>query len=196
MPAYSQEREYEFITRIRAILVAQHNASGRQVKEALNTGNDPVDLDLDYIYKLLRKIKKEKAFRLDMQTLSEVLATYQDESATAKDILWQVINDPIAEFADKINAIREMHNISTTVLDKLFDAGVFERNLGRMKAEGVLNPEQQAQITKAMEYVFKYRKNPTDENAAPGSDGDTAAAGADNGTSGQQPANAQGVGTE
>lgn len=196
MPAYSKEREYDFITRIRSVIVQKHDASGREIKEALNTGDDPVDLDLDYIYKLLRKIKQERAFRLDLQTLSEVLTEYQDKSAVAQNMLWTFITDPGIDISDRIAAIREMHSISTTVLDKLFDAGVFERNLGRMKAEGVLNPEQQEAIEKAMKYVFRYKQNPVDQVTTSPKAGSAEAAGRDNGTSGDQPANAENAGSE
>lgn len=195
MPAYSKDREYEFITRIRAVLVQKHDASGREIKEALETGDDPVALDLGYIYKLVRKIKKERAFRLDLQTLSEVLSLYQDESSIAKTMLWSFINDGGVEVSDKINALRQLHDISTTVLDKLFDAGVFERNLGKLKAEGVLTPEQQAEINQALEYVFRYRKDTGDEMPTGTEAGNTTAAGPDNGSGGNEPDTTQSAGS-
>ena len=133
--AYSKEQEYEHKSRIRRILVMKPSASIREVKAILEDSRPPVKIDKDYINKLIKEIRIERAKRLDDYTVTVVLAKFQDEVEELKARLWMIINDGNATYQSKISAIRELRNSSKDLFDKMFDAGVFKRQLG----EGSIN---------------------------------------------------------
>jgi len=76
---YSKERQQEHISQIRRILVVKPEASILDIKDSLSKQRSPLDLDKDYINKLVNRIRKERAKRLDKYTINVILANFQDE---------------------------------------------------------------------------------------------------------------------
>ena len=145
-----KEKELEYISQIKRILVVKPDSSIREVKDALMRQRKPLSLDKDYINKLVNKIRKERAKRLDYYTVNKVLAEFQDEVEELKKRLWSIIMNPLSSERDKISAIKELRNSSKDLFDKMFDAGVFERQLGKLKAEGLLSSEDKEHIINSL----------------------------------------------
>jgi len=162
---YSKERQQEHISQIRRILVVKPEASVLDIKEALAKQRKSLKLDKDYINKLVNKIRKERAKRLDYYTINKVLAEFQDEVEELKRRLWAIIMSFEASERDKISAIRELRNSSKDLFDKMFDAGIFKRKLGELEV-GKLTDEQEDLLKKAIE--MDYGKQPEKGTATGG----------------------------
>lgn len=129
---YSEEKQQEHISQIRRILVIKPNSTILSIRDDLMKREKPLKLDKDYINKLVNKIRKERANRLDRYTVNKVLAKFQDEVEELKRRLWVIIINNETSEKDKIAAIREVRNSSKDLFDKMFDAGVFKKQLGEV----------------------------------------------------------------
>lgn len=160
MTRYSYEFVSGILARIRSILIQNSGITILEVQKILESDEEaPLHLDKNYIGKLIRKIQKERSLRIENNMLSVVLAQFEDEADIARDTLWSFVNDPGVDIADKIMALAKIRDISNNLIDKMFDAGVFERQLGKIKSEGALSPEQNEMVNKALTYVLGYRKD-------------------------------------
>ena len=108
------------------------NASIKEIGELLRQLKIPLELDKDYINKLIRKIRGEQAKRIDYYTLNKKLAEFEDKMSESDLRLWAIITSPNAMNTEKIAALREVRNNNRELFDKMFDAGVFERKLGEL----------------------------------------------------------------
>ena len=172
---YSKETEKEHISQIRRILVVKPEASILDTKEALSKQRTPLNLDKDYINKLVNKIRKERSKRMDYYTVNKVLAEFQDEVEELKKRLWVIITDPDGIEKDRIAAIREIRTSSKDLFDKMFDAGVFKRKIGEVEIGKTLNEGEQELIKRAIELDYGKPKpdpgtNPVDEGYKGGTD--------------------------
>jgi hypothetical protein len=111
-------------------------------------------------------VHRDRAFRLHQRTIGEILAKYEDESEELKKKLWSIVLDTNVHDEQRIKAIRELRNMSTSLIDRFFDAGIFERNLGKIKTESDLTKDEEEQIRQALIYA-KYHEN------RKGTEGDT-----------------------
>src|SRR3972149_1769275 len=135
MAKYSKETTRYHLERIRALVVRNPKLTIFEIKAALEKMPEKYNFDKDYIHRLLRKINGDRAYRLNYYTVNEWLARYEDEIQELKKKLWAVTQSPAAKPGEKVLAIRELRASSSDLFDKLFDSGVFERNLGRLKIE-------------------------------------------------------------
>lgn len=159
MARYSKEKEKQFLERIRSLIVKQSDLTILEVQAILEKdGRDPLHLDKNYINKLINKIRKGRAERMNHATVNYYLGKFEDEVDSVKKKLWAIIQNPETFNKDKISAIRELRNSSVDLFDKMFDAGVFEKKLGVLKVQDVLSEEESAAITKSLEHALK----PTD----------------------------------
>ena len=158
----SKETQREHISQIRRILVIKPDSSIREVKEALANRTKPLNLDKDYINKLVNKIRVERTKRLDGHTINVVLAKFQDETEELKKRLWTIIIDHGSLEKDKIAAIRELRNSSKDLFDKMFDAGIFERKLGDIgiedKSKTLTNLLKDAEPKTKEEFIRAWRE--------------------------------------
>ena len=159
MPRYAKEKELEFTAIIRGILVKRPNISIRQIREVLISGKTPLPLDKDYIHKLVKKIRVDRTKRLDYYTVNHVLAKFEDEVEELKTRLWAIITDPKGKAGDKSYAIKVLIDSQDKLLDRMFDAGIFERKLGSLSSEHKLSEESQALVDKALDYALGKRKH-------------------------------------
>jgi len=170
---YSKERQQEHISQIRRILVVKTDSSILDIKEALAKQRIPLELDKDYINKLVNKIRKERSKRLDHHTINKVLAEFQDEIEELKKRLWVIITNPESSEKDKIAAIRELRNSSNNLFDKMFDAGIFKRKIGELEIGKTLSQKEQNLIKKAIELDYGKPKTKSEPKPEPGPDSTT-----------------------
>lgn len=162
MPKYSKNRQGEHIALIRRILIVRPDSTIFGVKDLLAKREPPVNLDKDYIAKLLNKIRKEKAYRIEHYTVNKILVDFDDEVKELKRRLWSIVADPGTEDADKIRAIKEIRNSSANLFDKMFDAGVFKKQLG--ESTTLIELVKQANREKENEGTRKKRTNKIDKD--------------------------------
>jgi hypothetical protein len=62
------------------------------------------------------------------------MASFQDAMSEIVRVGWEIANDAGEEGRDRAPALREIHEAYNAVFEKLFNAGVFERNLGTLDA--------------------------------------------------------------
>lgn len=174
MPKYSKEMEKEFIARIRSLIVQDPKMTILKVQEILEKHpTKSLHLDRNYIAKLLKKIRNDRANRMNYETVHTILGKFEDEINELKIRLWSILTDPKAKAREKVSAIKELRDGSDTLIGRMFDAGIFERKLGSLK-NVVLSPEENAEIErvlgltgiKGLEAINKY----SDEDLSQSSD--------------------------
>lgn len=167
----TKERQREHISQIKRVLVINPDSSILDIKEALaNKQKNPLNLDKNYINRLVNKIRKERVKRLDNYTINVVLARFQDEVEELKKRLWLIITNPVSLEKDKIAAIKELRTSSKDLFDKMFDAGVFKRKIGELAIGSTLSQEEQDLIDKAirLDYGKKPKPEPKPNNTTGG----------------------------
>lgn len=151
----TQEQTNEYLIRIRRMLVLNPTATIKAIA-------DKMELDKDYVHKLVKKIRAERNYRLNYYTLNTVLAKFEDLISESDYRLWAIINNPESTKKDVISALKELRQNQMALFDKMFDAGVFERNLGRVRINDKLSPEDEAVLKKAMDYATEQARDTTD----------------------------------
>jgi hypothetical protein len=134
-------------------MVRNPQVTVRECQSILGSLKTPLPLDRNYVNKLMRSVHRDRAFRLNQKTLSEMLSKFEDETEELKVKLWSIVLDKNAVDRDRINAIKELRNMTSVLVDRMFDAGVFERNLGKIKTESSLTKEEEKQISRALIYA-------------------------------------------
>jgi hypothetical protein len=107
MPKYSKEHEKEFMGKIRKILVYNQKASILTIQKVLS--DNGLNLDKDYVNKILNKIRRERAFRYNQEARLEALAKLEDCNSELNEELLRIIRNPDNQMA-KIAAIRQIYN--------------------------------------------------------------------------------------
>lgn len=150
MPSISAERKKFYKSKIRSLLVIDHQMTNRELESQLEQNG--ISLEEHYIGKLRRSIEQEKALRTDRLTLNHALATVQDTFTETNRLAWQIALNPAAKHRDRIMAMRKIEKAHTDMFQLLFDAGIFERKLGTLEHEirnAPLNDEQKKKIREA-----------------------------------------------
>jgi len=159
---YTKERQKEHMSQIRRILVIKPESTILEVRDTLARQVKPLKLDKDYINRIINKIRKERANRLDHYTINVVLAKFQDEMEELKRRLWIIITKGDSTEKDRIAAIRELRNSSKELFDKMFDAGIFERKLGQIgiedKSKTLTNLLKNAEPKTKEEFIRAWRE--------------------------------------
>lgn len=130
--AYGKEKTKEFMSRVRQVIVAKPDATLVQIKEVL--ADNGIKLDIKYIMKLVQKIRRERYTRYDNQTVKKVLAEFEDFVNSTGQELLKISKTSKLDMA-KIMALDVRVKHYNILLEKLFDAGVFERKLGTIDAK-------------------------------------------------------------
>lgn len=162
MGAYAKEKEKMFIARIRSIIVKRQDLTIVDLTEILRAHpTSPLRLDVRYVGKLVKKIQGEQARRTDHYTIQSVLAKFEDEMIELKQRMWIIVSDMgekdengkyvrhPASNKDKIAATKVVIDATATLLDKMFDAGIFTRKLG--KVDVVISMERQKRVAEIFE---------------------------------------------
>lgn len=117
---------------IRQVLVNKPGVTNIQIQKALE--DNGVKLNHQYVGKLVRKIRNERYTRFDNQTVKKVLAEFEDFIEDTSQKLLKVYSTSKLDMA-KIIALDTRVKHYNILLDKLFDAGVFERKLGTIEGK-------------------------------------------------------------
>lgn len=115
--------------------------------------------DKNFLGKLKNKIHRERARRVG-KTIGYELACLEDTINETTKILWEIIDNPNIPVKERVSAIRELRSAQNMLFEAMFNAGIFERQLGRLKTEETksdLTPEQQAAINTAIDRVYGKR---------------------------------------
>jgi len=155
MPRVTDDKESEYIERIRAIIVRRPDVSIRQIEKILEDHpKEPISLTRAYISKLVKKIRKNRGQRLNAYTVNVILGEFEQEARELKKQLWMIAGNPMTDDKVKVSAIKELRNTSVALFDKMFDAGLFERNLGKGEVEHKLSAEAEAMIQRAIKHGY------------------------------------------
>lgn len=148
MARYSKEKEYEFRSKIRQILVKKPDSTIMQVKAILD--DNGIVLDKNYINRLINKIRVERAYNINHYTFNKIIGDFADEVAELKKKMWNIVDSKDAKYRDKIAATKEIREQASTLIDKMFDGGVFERSLGKIKNDVTITPEDKAEVERVI----------------------------------------------
>lgn len=132
MASYGTEKTKEFMSRVRQVIVAKPDATLIQIRDVL--ADNGVKLDIKYIMKLVHKIRRERYTRYDNQTVKKVLAEFEDFISSTGNELLKISKTSKLDMA-RIMALDTRVKHYNILLDKLFDAGVFERKIGTIDAK-------------------------------------------------------------
>jgi hypothetical protein len=171
MAKYSKERKDEHVAIVRSIMVRNPSITVRECQSVLASLKVPLVLDRNYVNKLMRNVHRDRAFRLNQKTLSDLLSKFEDETEEMKQKLWSIVLDLNAVDKDKIAAMKELRQMSSTLIDRMFDAGVFERNLGKIKTESDLTKDEEIAISRALRYAKATETEETIGDDESGGDG-------------------------
>ena len=155
MPKVTADKESEYLERVREVIVRAPGVSVRQIQKTLEAHRtEPLSLHRDYLTRLVRKIRKNRGQRLNHYLVNSVLGELEQEAKELKKMLWAIIGDLGTDSKVKVAAIKEIRATSIALFDKMFDAGLFERNLGKGEVEHKLSPEAEAMIQQAIKYGY------------------------------------------
>jgi len=166
---YSKEQEKYFISQIRKILVMVSDASSREISEILaEQKKRPLKLSRKYVDKLKKKILEERTMRYNYYLVNSVLAAFEDKIREIDGRLWNLLNDPDTTPGEKVMVLREIRKNDESLMDKMFDAGVFSRKIGELEIGSKLSKEEQDLIKRVikMDYGEKSKPEPNSEGSS------------------------------
>lgn len=152
----SKERTREIIENVRREMVKNPNVTIFELQDNLGKQYNHI-FDKNFLGKLKNKIHRERANRVS-KTLNYELACLEDTINEIVKILWEIIDNPDTPNREVISAIRQLRSAKSMLLEAMFNAGIFERQLGAVKAEKKLSPEEEAEIDKLLATVFRCEK--------------------------------------
>jgi len=147
MPAYGKEHQKEHMAKIRRILVLNPDASIPQVCEK-------VKLQKDYVRRLINKIRGERTTRFERYTINTALAGFADLMDALDNKLWKVILDEDTPGKVMVSALKEIRLNNVALFDKMFDAGIFEKKLGKLNIDNKISDDRLAELTNAYRLAF------------------------------------------
>lgn len=167
MSRYSEATVKEHTERIRALMVQNPTLSILQITKQLTYETArPLNLTWEYVAKLHDKIRRERAHVINRASVEGVLGDFRDEVERLKVELWKIIFDE-GEFDDdgkcirkppsageKAYCIAEIRKSSDNLIDRMFDAGIFDRNLGAIKVERKMSKEDEAAIQTIFNSIY------------------------------------------
>lgn len=138
----SEEKVQELMAKVRQILVMKPEATGKEVADAIG-------VERRYALRLMKKVRRENAERINRQTIEGELGKMEAEISEICLILWQIITKSTKTILDKdgkvvtidmpdnekINAIKALLEAKRILFNAKFDAGIFSRQLGTLKTE-------------------------------------------------------------
>lgn len=118
------------MSNIRKLMVMRHDMPVLEMQRQLEDNN--IRLDWHYIAKLREKVIRERISRMDRKILDYALSGFEDSMLEIVVQLWQIATSAKSKTGEKIYALAELRKTYDLAFDKLFDAGIFKRHLGRL----------------------------------------------------------------
>ena len=141
----SKDKQKEYISRIRRLLAIDPDMTILKVAAKL-------EIDKDYAHKLINKVRKERVTRYEHYTIHKIVADFEDKMSASDKFLMDIIQNSRALHKDKVAALRELRNNNKELYEMFFNAGIFEKQLGKIKVEDVITEDHKRIIDK----LFKY----------------------------------------
>ncbi|HKZ43175.1 MAG TPA: hypothetical protein VJ044_19615 [Candidatus Hodarchaeales archaeon] len=156
---------------VRTVMVRHFNPSIRFIQATLE--HNGTKLDKETVRKHCNAIYEERTWRHKTEEVGKALAEFEDLTRNLEREFWMLILDkdkveevtengvksmvfkagvPVAVRARAIEALAMMRS---KLLDKKFDAGLFDRKIGTIKGVSALTPENQKLLDTALSYVLK-----------------------------------------
>lgn len=156
MPSYSKENQRYHQNRVRAVLVINPQASLREISDSLKSSKTaPLPLDLEYIAKLRKKIEGERANRHAGSGIANRISALQDKIHKLNEQLWQIAADGTTSKKEKIAALKTLAENDLKLLQAEMDAGIYDRQLGKLDIEARRNQPIDEEHQKKIEQAFE-----------------------------------------
>lgn len=149
----SKEKNLELLEGVRRQMVRNPDVTIFKLQELLSKQYNHA-FDKNFIGKLKNKVHRERTHRVN-KTIGYELAHLEDTINVITEILWEIIDSPQTAVREKISAIRELRSARSMLFEAMLNAGVFERQLGNLKIEKKLSPEEEAEMDKLLASVFR-----------------------------------------
>lgn len=166
MPKFAETRETEIKLAIRDTVVLDPLISTRRLQKVLQEKGYSTasggPLDREYISKLIRKLGRENAEKVNRQEVAGRIAELKERYRLLYDRLIRIAffdyskpepGVPMPKHKDQIAAINTIIKWDLAILQAEMDAGIFERKLGTLevdKRSQPLNDEQKESILNAL----------------------------------------------
>ena len=115
---------------ISRLLIMDGSATNIEIVRALNKIG--IRIGSDHVAKLRRKIATEKLHRDTHWTIEVFLKNYLDAIKLSDRLLWKIASDHSEKGPVKIMALANIRENGKAVFDKLFEAGIFRKQLGEL----------------------------------------------------------------
>lgn len=155
MSKYSKDKIDEIDARIGRLMAIYPNISAKKISETLS-------LDHNFCIRRKRKIDQKNAEAIRQMTVEQDLGEIRNFLNSTLPEIAKIIFDEKSTHRDKINALRVLVDSKKTFLDKKFDAGIFERQLGKIKTDNTFGEEEKKLIETALNYAFNPDKPTAD----------------------------------
>lgn len=132
------------------------NVSARKIAETLR-------LDHHFILRRRRVIDRANAEEIKRMTVEQNLAEVTMFLEAVVPTISGIIFNKDSKDKDKISATKTLIEGKLKLLSAKFDAGIFERQLGKLKTDTSLGDEEKELIAQALQYAFNTDK-PTKDN--------------------------------
>lgn len=154
-------KEYEMTVRghIRRLLIMDGGMSNRELSEHL--AKIGVRASVEWVYSLRKKIVKEKLHNGLSYTLTTYLQNFIDAMSEADRQLWAIATSKSIGPGNRIYALSQIRENRKAIFDKLFEAGIFEKQLGNLNLRTFMDIVKDASSVKDAEFTIPgVRENP------------------------------------
>ncbi len=129
----SHDQVRGYMSKIRRLMIIDSDMSAVEMQRQLEENG--LHLDREYIGRLRDKIWRERSQKLNYHTLQKALSMFIDAMGENARMSWEIALSNISTRKEKLMALREIRAAHRDAFDKLFESGVFERQLGRLKTD-------------------------------------------------------------
>lgn len=130
MARISQEYEMTIRNHIRRLLIMDGAMTNVEISKQL--GGLGIHCGLAYVAKQRYKIIKSKEHNRLNYTLTTYLQHFIDTLSELDRKLWQIATDKSVPERTRVGAMKEIRENRSAIFDKLFEAGVFTKQLGNL----------------------------------------------------------------
>ena len=154
-------KEFESTVRghIRRLLIMDGGMSNNELTEHLRKIGVPCSVE--WICNLRRKILRQKMHDGINHTLTTYLQNFIDSMSEADRQLWAIATSKTIGPGNRIYALSQIRENRKAIFDKLFEAGIFEKQLGNLNLRTFMDIVKDASSVKDAEFTVPgIRENP------------------------------------
>lgn len=147
MSKYSKAKLEEIDAKVRKMMAVFPNISAIEISKRLGYYSW-------FINKRKSKIERENAEAIRRSTIEEDLGGIKAFLDAFLPILAEIIFSKDSRDCDKINAVKTLITGKMSMLERKFDAGIYERQLGTVKTEERMSDIEKATMERALEHFY------------------------------------------